>query len=514
MTKSEGITPTERYLTALGRRSFLSLWSHANLFRGVAKELADLTVICDRHVVLFSDKKIRYHHEKTTEVAWKRWYNKAVANSSKQLIRAKGWIENHPDRIYFDARASQQAELFLRVKEPLEVHLVAVANGASQACIREFSGGSGGLIVSPSECAISPAPFTVGNPGGSREFVHVFDEVNLNVVLQELDTIDDFLGYLRARQKTFELGNLMHAASEEDLLAMFLRDVNAEGEHDFVSETGKPFREGQFFAVQEGSYLAYTKRGEYKRKKKADKKSYLWDQLIETFAKNFVNGTLAPVPKELAEFDGSQGGAEIGLRYMALEPRIMRRAHSEAILGAFDSLRQSKGDRFFRAMLPEERGKSKTGFFVLLVNRGGPLADWSYEDYRRYRAMLARAYSENLLLRYRSLERVVGIVTEGERGGGRSEDLIYQEQQEWSEEAIASTRELCARFEIFQSEAERRYSALEYPESDLGLRGEFSPIPYNFVQNRKWDQSNHPTGNRAQRRAERAKRKRELRKRI
>jgi hypothetical protein len=183
----------------------------------------------------------------------------------------------------------------------------------------------------------------------------------------------------------------------------------------------------------------------------------------------------------------------------------MRRAHSDAILGAFDSLSKARGDRFFRAMLPPLNAPDTTGFFVLLVNRRGPLGDLSYEEYRRYRAMMAHAYSENLLQRNRDLRRVVGIATEGEIRGGRSEDLIYQEQIEWDDEAIEQARQLAEAFDVFKKESERRYTTEEYPKSDLGLHGDYSPIPYQFFENPSRQVKLSPVGNRAERRKQAAK---------
>lgn len=345
----------------------------------------------------------------------------------------------------------------------------------------------------------------MGNPGGENAFIHVFDEANLNVVLQELDTIGDLLIYLRARQRLFLNNKFVNSHSEEDLLALFLRNMNAQGEHDFVFDEPEEPNIEQFFIIEEGYYLSYAKRPEYKRKKKADKRSYFWDRLIESFAKNLSEGTLAPLPEEFIDFDGGDGSAEIGLRYMALEPRIMRRAHSEAILGAFDSLSRTRSDRFFRAMLPLPTATDKTGFFILLVKRNGALADLPYQDYRRYRAMIAHAYSQNLLQRNRELNRVVGIATEGEIRGGRSEDLIYQEQIEWTDKALEETAKLAKVFDVFKNDSERQYSTEEYPRSDLGLKGDYNRIPYQFFQVPEQRIKKPLVGNRSERRKQAAR---------
>ncbi len=120
----------------------------------------------------------------------------------------------------------------------------------------------------------NPDIFTVGNPGGSGFFVHVFDEAHLHIIMQELDTIADFCDYLVARQRLISMDGLFAAAGEEDLLALYLKDVDKNGEHDFMWEAGEPVKAGQKIAVGEGIYEHYRKSGAYRRKKLADRKSY------------------------------------------------------------------------------------------------------------------------------------------------------------------------------------------------------------------------------------------------
>src|SRR5579864_8239454 len=65
---SDGVTTAERYLAKLCRRSFLSLWSHPCVFRdqgrhedkGDGKEVCDLLVVFENHVIMFSDKDCRF----------------------------------------------------------------------------------------------------------------------------------------------------------------------------------------------------------------------------------------------------------------------------------------------------------------------------------------------------------------------------------------------------------------------------------------------------------------------
>lgn len=63
--RSAGSTESERYLAKLADRSFLNLWLYPNLYRsqklggvGDGKEVCDLLVVCDAHVLIFSEKDI------------------------------------------------------------------------------------------------------------------------------------------------------------------------------------------------------------------------------------------------------------------------------------------------------------------------------------------------------------------------------------------------------------------------------------------------------------------------
>lgn len=506
MPLEAGLTRTERYLNRLGRLSFLSLWGHANLFRSPSKELADYVVICHNIVILFSDKEVAFNEEIPIETAWPRWYNRAVLKSVAQLNRASNWVMSQPHRIYKDVNCKDRVELLDNIGTPLEVYRIAIANGAAGACLRHFEGGSGSLVVSSYDEGQTPDPFCTGNPGSSAGFVHVFDEAHLHIVFRELDTIADFTDYLRKRQELIEKKRLLYAASEEDLLALYLKDVNEDGEHDFVFESGKSLGDDDKIIVQEGSYASFRSAGAYKRKKLADRKSYLWDRLIEKFAGHLTAGTLADVPEGLG-FDGKGGGAELSLRYMALEPRVQRRAHSEAILTAFDVIKR-RGNRFFRAMLPPESEGGETAFCLLLLKRSAMHDGATYDEYRQYRATTLAAYMEGLLERNRHLRRVIGIATEGDLSKGASEDLVYHEPPEWTEETLKACREREDILEIFRGEmSQQPYSAREYPETERGLRGKFSEIPYRFFEPQQ-EPSPRLSGNRSQRRAAKARSRR------
>lgn len=93
-TKSEGSTPSERLLARLCEQTFLGFWSYANTFRdqGGPKELCDLTVVCDNHILLFSDKSCAFPDTGNVKLDWSRWFRKTISESAKQLVGAERWL--------------------------------------------------------------------------------------------------------------------------------------------------------------------------------------------------------------------------------------------------------------------------------------------------------------------------------------------------------------------------------------------------------------------------------------
>ena len=89
--KAEGVTESERYLAKLANKSFLNLWSYPNTFRdqkqsgkGDGKEICDLLVVCDKHILIFSEKTITWT-DGDLNVVWRRWAKRAIRDALKQI---------------------------------------------------------------------------------------------------------------------------------------------------------------------------------------------------------------------------------------------------------------------------------------------------------------------------------------------------------------------------------------------------------------------------------------------
>jgi hypothetical protein len=469
--KAEGSTDGERYLARIAEKSFLNLWSYPAPYRdqkqhgvGDGKELCDLLVVCGDHIIIFSEKTIAWPSV-NKNVAWRRWSKNAIRDAIKQIKGAERWIAEHPERIFLDRKCKVPFPLNLPLPAEQKIHRIVVANGAADACRSSLKTASGSLIIDPTirGDAHWPSdekdirPFRVGDIDPDGPLVHVLNEDALDVVMRELDTITDFTAYLTKKEKFIRSGKLAVAEGEENLVAYYSIRINDdEGVHDFVVD-----EPSKAITIDREQYTEYTTNPQYFAKKQADKISYLWDAIIQGFTKRMLDGT-SLVPEGF-EFDLSK--AELAVRYMALEGRFVRRSHSEAIRGALEKGMDS--DRFSRVMMTADGSTdSATAFFIQTVkyqtfmNENG-----GYSQYRKVRSNHLQIYAEGLLEKYPHLKRVIGIGREPpEQEHGVSEDLLYMEQVEWTEEQRKSVRENNQKHSFLQNVKERPYSGQEFPD--------------------------------------------------
>ena len=474
--RSTGGTPSEKYLARLADRSFLNLWSYPNTFidkraggKGDGKELCDLLVVCGDHILIFSDKTVAWPNG-DVQLAWKRWYKRAILKSVDQIRGAQRWITQFPERIFLDRKCETPLPLRLPPLDRRKVHGIVVARGAKDACKKYFGEGIGSLIIAPDVKGNAHwdgekvAPFVVGDVDPDGPFVHVLDEATLDIVLGELDTITDITAYLGKKEKLIRQGNLVSAAGEEELVAYYMTHMNSDGEHDFTKPDGTNFSESESVSFDVGFYSDMLNNAQYRAKKAADQDSYVWDRLIEAFTTHMLAGTtIVPTGTlfELAEH-------EQGIRHMALVSRCQRRNFGKAILGALE--KGKTADRFARAMLPGPTENDRdTGFFFMTLAVPSIELAGGYEQYRSARRNMLETYAFALLEKYRGLVRIVGIATEppGKSAKeGSSEDLIMAEAPEWTPEFLERLEKSKEELNIVQvgNFTETRIQGNEFPE--------------------------------------------------
>ena len=221
IVRSLGSTASERYLAVLADRTFLNLWSYPNPYREQKlpgrirreRDFCDLLVVCDPHVIVFSEKHIGWS-DKPVEVAWPRWFRKAVSAAATQLRGRSAGFRTSQIELFLDRTCTVPFPLKFPPAERRKIHRVVVARGATDTCRDYFRGGTGSFLIKPDVLAddhFNPAspthqPFAIGDIEPNGDFVHVLDEASLDTVMSELDTISDFTGYLDKRYAVPEVG--------------------------------------------------------------------------------------------------------------------------------------------------------------------------------------------------------------------------------------------------------------------------------------------------------------------
>lgn len=268
------MTPSEKYVSELCKKSFLPFWSFPNPLGKKGKELCDVLVVCGNDIIIISIKDIKASEHPDEIIQYERWQKRAISDSIDQIYGAERFLRT-VDEITIKDR---QTSIKLPPKEERSVFRIAIAFGRKE----NF-------------------PLETGNFGGG--FVHVFDEESTFTVLNELDTFPDFIGYLKAKEQLLSNKTIL-VPKEVDFLALYIQtsldfgDVNP----DFVT-------------IDETLWSEYEKSDEYKKWQHEIQKSYVWDKLIAQLYKIHVEGNSGIA---------NRTDLEIATRTISLEPRINR----------------------------------------------------------------------------------------------------------------------------------------------------------------------------------------------
>lgn len=396
--------PTEAFVHAVCRQSFLSLWSYASPEgKTHGREMCDILVVCEPDIIIFSVKEVRPTKHADDAVRAERWVRAAVNESVDQVYGAERFIQSNK---HTHVRQEDGTDgLPYPTKDIRRIHRVAVALG-----------GNGHF----------PLPF--GDFG--KGFVHVFDERSFSILTANLDTIADFVDYLRAKEEMFTKKADVRFALEEDILAIYLHG-------------NRSFPDADLLLVEEDSWEEFSKKPEVKAKKAADEVSYVWDRLIERIGRDVAARNML--------FDHSLGEDESVLRVMARENRFNRRILGEALIGFFQA---STAGKVRSRIVPSLSG---VGYVFLAApkaeNRG------ARNDELGMRCFIARH-------RLSPVETVVGIGTEvktGEPGASWDMHLLHIPVEDFTYEFREKAEEMSAALGYFSRPIETPVHVDEYP---------------------------------------------------
>ena len=383
-------TPDESILYELGKNSFLSLWSYANLYRdqgdcarnGDGKELCDFVVIFGSTVLLFSDKRIEFQKGVAEDVAWRRWHKKAVLGSIKQLKGAERWIRAYPDRIYVDKRCENNFPVPLQGE--LHVHRIVVTHGLEE----ELE--SNNNEPSFSHITKDPQNFDI-LCNVADDMCHVFTGDSLMFVLSQIDTTADFVDYLEKREAAFTGNHQLFVSKESDLVHTYFKS-GEDKETTLLAELSNR---------KENTYVDYPGIADllndpiYMQKKRDDNPSYFWDDLIEHISFHVIRGST-----ERSNFESIEDN-EILMRRMAELPRFTRRRFTQAFWEAWYKVEPgTRGTRMLYDL------NSKVAFLFVIIPHESFDSDESYKEFRS--TLLAQSI-QVYGLENKELEEIVGI---------------------------------------------------------------------------------------------------------
>ncbi len=407
LSSAEGVNESERLLMLLCRKSFLSLWAHANLHtaqdmrdgKGSAKEFADVLVVFGNDVIVFSDKHIQLQVDRELGVAWPRWFKRAVTESAKQLHGAMSWLRRFPGRIFLDAACTRPLPVELPSADRARYHLVAVTRGSREACVKAFPGSFGTLQINTDVegRAHEKAPFTVGVLDRSKHFVHVLDEFSLEVVMDEMDTITDFLTYLKAREAFLsEADTTVVAAGEEQLIAAYISNGD-NSKHPFLPDAVGSGRPG-LVMFDDSHYPGLIRCPEYQEKRRQGERSRAWDDLLERLIRLGDPKLVHP------EVEQPNQETEEALRLMAAESRFRRHLLTESLLEMLAAAAEEPGKRRARVFTTREQSDL---VYIFLVTPKRP--NETDDDYRKHRVAMLHAYCRCAKLRFPQSDTFVGL---------------------------------------------------------------------------------------------------------
>jgi hypothetical protein len=453
----------------LAQKAFLSLWSYPNLHtdegratsKGDGKELCDLLVVFGNYVLIFSDKHCQFPSHPDITIVLSRWYRRAIEKSARQLAGAEKFIKAYPKRVFLDKDCRTPLPIDLPDTNVARYFLVAVTRGSCDVAAQFWGKGSSGSLMLNNMIEGDTHygnPFCVGFPLPGRRFVHVLDEVTVDVLLEELDTVPDLVAYLECKEAYLSKPDVyVTAAGEEQLLARYMCTTE-RGKHTLPALPDGPLS----LAVLEGDWEFYSVSPQRAAKKAADAPSYMWDKLIE-YQSSFIRaGTATSLP----ELSASASEHERIVRALADESRLSRRDLVEHFQYA---LSQSvPGKKFARVVISSDR--PTRGYVFLTVPK--PVGD-TYQVYREMRTGVLLTYCHGVKLRFPNIVEVVGIASEPLTELLSSQDFVYADLrgERFNAEAITKLEETMAELEVLQPKTAKMFA---------GERQHEFPMPFNL----------------------------------
>ncbi|MFK0733869.1 MAG: hypothetical protein ACFKPT_11305 [Gloeotrichia echinulata GP01] len=487
--RADGVNDAERYLKHLCESTFLTLWSYSGVHSRPGKELCDLLVFFDNHIIIFSDKDCKFPSSKNLDLDWQRWFRSAIFDSAKQAWGAERQIKKFPQSLFLDSACTETFPMEILDPMILNFHIVVVAHDSSRRCQQELGGSGSLLIASNIQGHIQHnIPFFIGDIDPNKTFVHILDNTSLDIVLSTLDTTSDFVDYLTKKEKLLRSNVFTVATGEEDLLAYYLQHLNVDKRHDFIM----PFNH-KILQIDE-IWEDFKNSPLRQSQELADKVSYVWDWLIEEFSKqmwednllayyhqylnvDIRNDRIMPSNSEFREIEEicnlcfldhhnitieeAFKPTETSLRFLAREDRFNRRILSGSFCEWIEFLPKDK--RATRYMFSPEENCQKIGYVFLSLPH---FDEFTFEQYLRMRSRILQSCCIYFKSRYPQIEHIVGISIQPNNDCQKwFPQILYIDAIQLTQEDINKANELGKQLNMMTDLTTSELYVKKYPDS-------------------------------------------------
>lgn len=283
----------EEIVQYLAEKTFFTDWCYRNPHVQKGEELCDLLVVFDNVAIIWQIKNLKLGKDgkyKKSEVDKNLRQLSGARRSLFELKKPVELLNPRRGKEFFDPR---------NIKE---IFLISALVGKGEeyfAFVEEFK----------------------------KLTINVFNREFTQIVLNELDTISDFIQYLRTKEALVKTDKeILLLGGEEELLAFYL----------FNERSFDRFKKSDFITIEDGSWRHLQNKPEYKAKKEADKISYCWDGIISR-AHESGTKTYELVAREMARLN------RFGRRYFSKAfYQAHVRAHNDTVNNSYRRL--SVGD--------------------------------------------------------------------------------------------------------------------------------------------------------------------------
>lgn len=382
----------EEIVQYLAEKTFFADWCYKNPILENGKELCDLLVVFGETAIIYQIKNLKLDEKS-------RYKKGEVDKNLRQLVGAKRTLFTLNKTIEL-SNPNRGKEAF-NPKSIKEIFLISALVGKGEDysySLEEFK----------------------------KLTIHVFDREFTQVSLNELDTIKDFIDYLRAKERLIKNGKeIMIVGGEKELLAFYL--MNDRSFNRFDKST--------MIILEEGAWKNLQRKPEYRAKKLLDEISYGWDAIISR-----AHETRVPEYERIA-------------REMARLNRFERRYFSKGFVEAHMKAHKDEQNNNFRRIIV---GEDSTYCFLFMDDP---------EPRDRRKAFLS-AICFIARGKYKKNKRVLGIATEMKIRPRSSYDFCLLDKPTWNRKDQKEMEKLQKETGIFANPEINIVHEDEYPSSN------------------------------------------------